>query len=72
MKRSKWEIQIKNKMLIINKWVKAEDDLYVLKKWIHIPLTLYCAYIIWIYPHLGICHKDLRSKYYIGKAREER
>lgn len=74
MKKNKFEIKIANKMLIVNRWVKDEsdDDMYILKNWIHIPLTFYSAYIMWIYPHLGICHKDLRSKFYIGKAREKR
>jgi phage FluMu protein Com len=36
-----------------------------------IPLSFGRIYLHWIYPHLGKCHKDFRSKYYIGKAREE-
>lgn len=39
------------------------------KKKIHIPLNLYAFYIQFIYKHTGKCHKDLRSKYYIGKSK---
>lgn len=37
-----------------------------------IPLSFDRIYIQWIYPHLGKCHKDFRSKWYIGKAREDK
>lgn len=58
------------KSLYIHKWVK-EDDLYVAKKWFIIPLSPYSFYIQYIYKHLGKCPKELRSKFYIGKAKEE-
>jgi hypothetical protein len=40
------------------------------KKEIHIPLCWNAFYIQFIYKHLGKCHPDLRSKFYIGKARK--
>lgn len=39
---------------------------------IHIPLNWYSFYILFIYHHTGKCHKDQRSKIYIGKARENK
>lgn len=42
------------------------------KKKFNMPLDLRAVYVLYIYHHLGICHKDLRSKFYIGKAREKR
>src|SRR5665647_1474751 len=42
------------------------------EKQIHIPLNWYAFYIQFIYHHTGECHKDQRSKFYIGKAREKR
>lgn len=57
--------------LKINIWNK-KDEIYVLKFSKNIPLNLYAFYILYIYKHLGICHKDLRSKFYIGKAREDK
>lgn len=43
---------------------------YVCKKHIRIPLSWSQFYIQFIYPHLGKCHPDLRSKWYIGKPIE--
>ena len=37
-----------------------------------IPLSASRIYLHCIYPHLGKCHKDFRSKWYIGKPKEER
>lgn len=58
--------------IVIQKWLKQDEDSYILEKWIHIPYTPHSFYIHFIYPHLGICHKDLRSKWYIGKAKEKK
>jgi len=38
---------------------------------IHIPLSWNSFYIQFIYKHLGKCHKDSRSRFYIGRAKEE-
>lgn len=46
------------------------DDARWTKK-IMIPLNLYSFYLQFVYKHLGKCHPDLRSKYYIGKPVEE-
>ncbi len=61
----------------IRLWIKDknEDEIFINKRHVVIPLNLYAFYIIHIYKHLGICHKDLRSKFYIGKpieCREEK
>jgi hypothetical protein len=56
----------------INIWKRANDYGYILKKCIKIPLSPHSFYIQFIYKHLGKCHKDLRSKFYIGKARESK
>lgn len=53
-------------------WKKLNEFGYTLKKYIKIPLTPHSFYIQVIYRHLGKCHKDLRSKWYIGKAIESR
>ena len=37
-----------------------------------IPITWKAFYIQFIYKHTGSCHKDLRSKFYVGKARENK
>lgn len=52
---------------------KDFDDttIYTLKHSISIPLSFYSFYIKFIYPHLGKCHPDLRSKFYIGKPIEK-
>lgn len=41
-------------------------------KHIDIPLSWSAFYIQCIYRHLGKCHKDMRSKWCIGKAAEDR
>ncbi len=54
-------------------YVKELYDDYEAAFWrkkIQIPLSLSGFYIQFIYRHLGKCHPDLRSKYYIGKARK--
>lgn len=43
-----------------------------LRKHVIIPLSWSSFYIHCIYKHLGICHPDLRSNFYIGKAIEKR
>lgn len=59
--------------LNITFWTKDKDiNLFVLKKWIHISLNLKAFYIAHIYPHLGKCHKDLRSRWYIGTPVEQK
>jgi hypothetical protein len=40
------------------------------EKQIHIPLCWDAFYIQFIYTHLGKCHPDIRSKFYIGKGRK--
>ena len=60
-----------NGYLKIYYWKRNEDDLFVLKKWITISLTLHSFYLLHIYPHLGKCHPNLRSKFYIGKPIEK-
>lgn len=47
-------------------------NVYTLKHTLTIPLSLHTFYISYIYPHLGKCHPDLRSKFYIGKPIEKR
>lgn len=51
---------------------KEKDDLelYVSKHWLKLPLNFYSFYILYIYSHLGKCHPNLRSKFYIGKPIE--
>jgi uncharacterized Zn finger protein (UPF0148 family) len=53
-------------------WKKdSEDSLMCTQiKHINIPLSWSQLYYRFIYKHLGKCHPDLRSKWYIGKARE--
>ena len=59
--------------LIISCFISEdEQDFYRFCKQILIPLSFSEIYLHWIYPHLGKCHKDFRSKWYIGKAREDR
>ena len=45
---------------------------YTIKKFFTIPLSLSRFYLKYIYKHLGKCHPDFRSKWYIGKAREKK
>jgi uncharacterized Zn finger protein (UPF0148 family) len=54
--------------IIVSK--KDEEDFFVRQKHITIPLSWSCFYIHYLYRHLGKCHPDLRSKWYIGKAVE--
>lgn len=58
--------------LNINFWRKDWDevDIFTLRRTVKISLTLHGFYIRYIYPHLGKCHPDLRSKFYIGKPIE--
>ena len=58
--------------ITILKKMDIEDEEYSFENHVIIPLSFKQIYVNWIYPHLGICHKDFRSKWYIGKAREER
>ena len=52
---------------------KEKDDIsYIVKKHFTIPLSWSQFYIKFVYPHLGKCHPDFRSKWYIGKARESK
>lgn len=52
---------------------ESKDDVgYIIKHFFTIPLSWSQFYIQFIYKHLGICHPDLRSKWYIGKAIEKR
>lgn len=55
----------------INIWIKKKD-IYTWKRKISIPLSWKSFYMQFIYRHLGKCHKDLRSKFYIGKAKENK
>ena len=61
---------------LVLRWSAAKreyDDgkfFYTEKLFGRIPLSPYAFYIQFIYPHLGICHPDLRSKYFIGKPVE--
>lgn len=59
--------------LIFSKWeFNKERNGSIWQKKICIPLNWYAFYLHFIYSHTGKCHKDLRSKFYIGKARERR
>ena len=60
--------------LDVNIWRKenVEDLCSTLYKCFTIPLSGSYFYLLFIYPHLGKCHPDLRSKWYIGKAREKK
>ena len=60
--------------LDINIWKKENrDDISsTLHKHFTIPLSWSQFYIQFIYRHLGKCHPDLRSKWYIGKAIESK
>lgn len=50
---------------------KEKDSVgYVVKRSFTIPLSWSSFYIQFVYPHLGKCHPDFRSKWYIGKPRE--
>lgn len=75
-KNTYWTVNemYKSKYLCFNKWKKdKEEDIntYILIKTIHVPLSFHSFYIMFIYPHLGKCHPDLRSKFYIGKPIEK-
>jgi uncharacterized Zn finger protein (UPF0148 family) len=50
----------------------ADDVGYSKFKFITIPLSWSQFYIQFIYPHLGKCHPDFRSKWYIGKPMENK
>lgn len=55
-------------------WKRTKDyeqNYFILKHSFNIYFTLYGYYIRFIYPHLGICHPNLRSKFYIGKPIEK-
>lgn len=55
----------------IRLWKQYKDqDVYISKRSITLPLNLYAFYILYIYKHLGKCHPSLRSKFYIGKSIE--
>ena len=51
---------------------KIDDIGYIINKHFTIPLSWSQFYIKFIYPHLGKCHPDFRSKWYVGKAMENK
>lgn len=66
------ESYLKGLRLAVNIWKKENlDDMcsYWLKGFT-IPLSWHQFYIQFIYRHLGKCHPSMRSKWYIGKAKE--
>lgn len=65
---------LKGLRLDVNIWrkEKVEDLCRTLYKHFTIPLSWSQFYIQFIYRHLGKCHPDLRSKWYIGKAVESK
>lgn len=65
---------LKGLRLDVNIWrkEKVEDLGKILYKHFTIPLSGYQFYIQFIYRHLGKCHPSMRSKWYIGKAKESR
>ena len=69
--RKSW---IKGLYLTISTYLKnpKEEGCYQFKFHTIIPLSFHQMYIHWIYRHLGNCPKDIRSKWYIGKAIEKR
>lgn len=66
------ESYLKGLRLDVNIWKKEnkKELCSTLYKHFTIPLSWSQFYIQFIYRHLGKCHPDLRSKWYIGKARE--
>lgn len=66
------ESYLKGLRLDVNIWKKEKlDD--ICNYWVKcftIPLSWHQFYIQCIYRHLGKCHPSLRSKWYIGKAKE--
>lgn len=66
------ESYLKGLRLVINIWKKEKrDDLNsCFWKGFIIPLSWHQLYIQFIYRHLGKCPPDMRSKWYIGKAKE--
>ena len=56
--------------IVIWKKDEPESGFCTMKKHITIPLSWSVLYYKYIYRHLGICHPELRSKWYIGKARK--
>ena len=50
--------------------IKDEYGGYIQNKHFTIPLSWSQFYIQFVYRHLGKCHPDLRSKWYIGKTRD--
>lgn len=60
--------------LVISNFLKDPDEemCYSYKYQLIIPLSLKRIYTHWIYPHLGSCPKEFRSKWYIGKARDKK
>jgi hypothetical protein len=65
------EMYGKDHCLHIDYWQYNDNkESAIWTKQIIIPLSFYAFYIQFIYQHLGKCHPDLRSKYYIGKPRE--
>lgn len=62
----------KDLRFVIQIWKKDNEDSwgYHFKKKILIPLSWSQFYIHYIYIHLGKCHPSVRSKWYIGKAKE--
>lgn len=54
----------------IGKKGDKNDISYVVDKHFTIPLSWSYFYIRYVYKHLGKCHPDFRSKWYIGKARD--
>ena len=76
IKSKNWLIDIqefygKSHTFTIRLWRQYEDqDVYINKRSITLPLNFYAFYILYIYKHLGKCHPDLRSKFYIGKPVE--
>ncbi len=51
--------------------LKLSKDRELIKS-IKMPLNWRTFYIWHIYRHTGKCHKNLRSRFYIGRARERR
>jgi hypothetical protein len=51
---------------------KDSDGGYTVNKFFTIPLSWSRFYLQFIYRHLGKCHPDFRSKWYIGKAIEKK
>ena len=60
--------------LVITKYLKDPEDEFCFKykSQLIIPLSFYKLYVYYIYPHLGKCPKEFRSKWYIGKSLEDK